>query len=68
MGIAREVNTVHRDGSTLPIEIQVTEQVSPEGIKSFIGRIRHQKIEMKVPRGILFFIMIRRGSEILYSK
>lgn len=54
VGIARTVMAMHRDGSYFGIEIQVTEQVSGEGNKTFIGRIRHQKFEERIPRGTFF--------------
>jgi hypothetical protein len=43
---------MHRDGSYFPIEIQVTEQIASDNSKSFIGRLRHRKIEERVEKGI----------------
>lgn len=51
VGIARSVEAMHRDGSYFSVEIQVTEQVNSEGLKTFIGRLRHKKIEERVEKG-----------------
>ena len=55
VGIARSVDAMHRDGSTFSTEIQVTEQINKEGIKIFIGRLRHRKIEERIEKGMNLF-------------
>jgi PAS domain S-box-containing protein len=52
VGIARTVNSMHRDGSLFSTEIQVTEQKMEDGAKNFIGRLRHRKFDERIPRGI----------------
>jgi PAS domain S-box-containing protein len=53
VGIARTVDTIHRDTSMFPVEIQVTEQIKPDGSKNFIGRLRHRKIEERCEKDII---------------
>ena len=48
VGIARQISTIHRDQSVIPIEIQVIEQKTADG-NNFIGRLRHLQIEDRVP-------------------
>ena len=48
VGIARQITTIHRDQTEIPIEIQVTELKTADGI-NFIGRLRHLTIEERVP-------------------
>jgi PAS domain S-box-containing protein len=53
VGIARSVDSMHRDGTYFATEIQVTEQVAADGSKSFIGRLRHRKIEQRVEKDLI---------------
>jgi PAS domain S-box-containing protein len=53
VGIARNVDAMHRDGTMFAVEIQVTEQIANDGAKNFIGRLRHRKIEQRVEKGNL---------------
>jgi len=52
VGIPRTIVTVHRDRSSIPIEIQVTEIKSADGL-NFIGRIRHTAIEDRVDHDLI---------------
>ncbi len=52
VGIARSVDAMHRDGAIFSTEIQVTEQASSDGSKTFLGRLRHRKIEERVEKGM----------------
>ena len=45
---------MHRDGSYFTCDIQVTEQIAADGTKTFIGRLRHRKIEERVEKGVFF--------------
>jgi PAS domain S-box-containing protein len=53
VGIARTVDTIHRDTTVFPVEIQVTEQIKPDGTKNFIGRLRHRKIEERCEKDLI---------------
>lgn len=53
VGIARTVETIHRDTSIFPVEIQVTEQSQSDGTKIFIGRLRHRKIEERCEKDVI---------------
>jgi PAS domain S-box-containing protein len=59
VGVARTLNTIHRDKSVLPIEIQVTE-LNNGGVVTFIGRIRHTVIEDRISQGIIPFLICFR--------
>jgi PAS domain S-box-containing protein len=48
VGIARQITTIHRDKTEFPIEIQITEIKTADGV-NFIGRLRHISIEERVP-------------------
>ena len=62
VGIARTVDTIHRDTSVFPVEIQVTEQIKSDGTKSFVGRLRHRKIEERCDKDIVVRYVVNTKS------
>ena len=62
VGIPRNIETIHRDQTSFPIEIQVTELQTAEG-STYIGRIRHIMIDYKVPRDLIEGLFVRLKSD-----
>jgi PAS domain S-box-containing protein len=67
VGIARQLTTIHRDKSVIPIEIQITDIKTADGV-NFVGRLRHVAIEERVPHEFVqsfYKAVIEENNEVL---
>ncbi|KAJ3090545.1 hypothetical protein HK102_003405 [Quaeritorhiza haematococci] len=68
VGIPRKTEAIHRDGTMMPVEIQVIEKIVANE-KSFIGRIRHLDLQEQVDPAIIDEILRQsRPTEIKVSE